>query len=164
MHYLLFGELQMGSSGQQTGLIAFALSLAGIASDLAACPAHQVAIETATDAVIVAVEIADDPQERADGLSGRESLEPGTGMLFLYDTPHRAWFWMMGTRIALDMIFIEPDGTISAIKREVQPGTLLPKSGGPNTLSVLEINGGESDAYGIRVGDQVQRFTEPCSN
>lgn len=145
-------------------LMAFTLLVAHSATSLTACPTDQLVIETRNDAVIIGVEIADDPKERADGLSGRETLEAGSGMLFLYEAPLRAWFWMKGTKMSLDMIFIEPDGTISAIKRNVQPDTYWPQSGGANTLSVLEINGGEADAFGIQAGDRVQRFTMACLN
>ena len=143
-------------------LTCFALTLVHSASSLAACPTQQVAIETSNDTVIIGVEIADDPKERADGLSGRDTLEAGSGMLFLYERPHRAWFWMKGTKIALDIIFIDPDGTISAIKRNARPGTYLPTSGGPNTLSVLEINAGEADRSGIQAGDKVRHLTLTC--
>lgn len=154
----------MDSATHLQGLLAFTLWLVFSTSAPAACSTDHVAIVTRNDTVIFGVKIADDPKERASGLSGKASLDVGSGMLFLYETPHRAWFWMRGTNIALDIIFIDPDGTISAIKRNAQPGSHWPKSGGPNTLSVLEINGGEADAYDIQAGDRVQRFTAPCLN
>lgn len=102
------------------------------------------------------IEIADDSQERARGLSGREALDIDTGMLFLYDKPHRALFWMLGTKIPLDMIFIEPDGYISAIKEHVQPETYWPISGGRNVVAVLEINAGEAKRYNLKIGDHIR--------
>ncbi|SCZ73545.1 hypothetical protein SAMN04488118_11756 [Epibacterium ulvae] len=138
------------------------LAIVSSATNLTACPSEQVVIETSKGAVIVEVEIADNAIERAQGLSGRDSLEPGNGMLFLYKSPHRAWFWMKGAKIALDIIFIDPEGTISAIKRNVQPGTYWPISGGANTLSVLEINGGEADIFDIQAGDHVYPLTLNC--
>lgn len=77
-------------------------------------------------------------------------------MLFLYDRPHRARFWMMGTRIALDMVFIEADGRISVIRKGIQPGSLWPVSGGKNLTVVLELNAGETERRGIKAGDFVR--------
>ncbi|MFV1761494.1 DUF192 domain-containing protein [Phaeobacter sp. A90a-4k] len=145
-------------------LLPVALSLLFAASPLTACPPDHVAIETRSGTEIIHVEIADDPLERAAGLSGRDTLTPGSGMLFLYETPHRAWFWMKGTNVALDIIFIDSDRTITAIKQNAHPGSYWPKSGGSNTLSVLEINGGEADTLGIEVGDLVQQHRRQSSD
>ena len=53
------------------------------------------------------LEVADDPDERAVGLMGRESLGRDGGMLFVYANDQVLSFWMKGTRIPLDIIFIE---------------------------------------------------------
>lgn len=140
--------------------LATAISLQS--SQVLGCDSNTVTISTQTGPAIVDVEIADDSQERAEGLSGRTSLAASSGMLFVYDEPHRARFWMLGTKIALDMIFIEPDGTISGIEHDVQPGTYWPKSGGSNVIAVLEINGGEAEDLGIRANDQVMHPMLNC--
>lgn len=127
-----------------------------------ACDIDTVLITTQTGTAAFDVEIADESNERAKGLSGRTSLAPLSGMLFVYDEPHRARFWMLGTEIALDMIFIAPDGQISSIERNVQPGTYWPKSGGSNVIAVLEINGGEAEDLGIRANDQVMHPMLNC--
>src|SRR3990172_7339338 len=50
------------------------------------------------------VEIADSPEEQAKGLMGRESLEPGKGMLFVFPEEGIYPFWMKDTLMPLDMI------------------------------------------------------------
>src|SRR3990167_10190204 len=42
----------------------------------------------------ITVEIADDPNEQSQGLSGRESLAPDSGMLFVFPQPTMPGFWM----------------------------------------------------------------------
>ena len=55
------------------------------------------------------LEVADDPEERAVGLMGRESLERNHGMLFVYAEDQILSFWMKGTLIPLDIIFVSGD-------------------------------------------------------
>ena len=45
------------------------------------------------------VELADTPQERSRGLMFRENMPRGAGMLFVYDAPQQARFWMKNTLI-----------------------------------------------------------------
>lgn len=147
---------------KRPALPALAMVIASQSTIAFACDRSAVEIETTSGSQIIRVEIADDTKERAQGLSGRETLAAGTGMLFVYDTPHRALFWMLGTKIALDMIFIESDGRISAIRRDVQPGTIWPVSGGRNVTAVLEINAGEAEQRNIRAGGHMQHPAFGC--
>src|SRR5687768_113042 len=50
------------------------------------------------------VEIARTPQEQAQGLMNRQALAPDRGMIFPYDPPQPASFWMKNTLIPLDII------------------------------------------------------------
>ncbi len=102
------------------------------------------------------VEVADEPAERAQGLMNRESLRPTAGMLFVYDAPQRASFWMRNTLIPLDMIFMDPTGTVTHIHENAVPLDETPIDGGAGVLAVLEINGGLSRAIGIEVGSELR--------
>jgi uncharacterized membrane protein (UPF0127 family) len=55
--------------------------------------------------VSVLVEMADSPEERARGLMYRTSLPEGKGMLFLFQQPTKASFWMKNTKIPLDLLY-----------------------------------------------------------
>ena len=102
------------------------------------------------------VTIADTGPERAQGLMNVPAMPLMTGMLFVYDSPHRASFWMRNTLIPLDMLFAGPDGTILSIHANANPldDTSIP--GGDGIQYVLEINGGLAARLGVEVGDVLQ--------
>ena len=102
------------------------------------------------------VEIADDPAERSQGLMFREEMPRGAGMLFVYDRPQRASFWMKNTLIPLDLLFVNRRGKITHIHADAIPGDLTPIEGGRRVLAVLEINGGLAEDYGITVGSEMR--------
>ena len=101
------------------------------------------------------VEVAGTPQEQAMGLMNRQSLAPDRGMIFPYDPPQDASFWMKNTLIPLDMIFIRADGTIARIEENTVPLSLDPVPSGEPVAGVLEIAGGRSTELGIAPGDKV---------
>jgi uncharacterized membrane protein (UPF0127 family) len=53
------------------------------------------------------VEVADTDAARKQGLMYRSGLEPGHGMLFIYPEPETFRFWMMHTRMPLDILFFD---------------------------------------------------------
>lgn len=103
------------------------------------------------------IELAVTPAEKTKGLSNRPSLLPKHGMLFPYDHKERYDFWMKGMQFPLDFIWIA-DTTVVDITKNVQP---------PNGVNlhvvhanlpvdkILEINAGEADTFGIKIGDTV---------
>ena len=103
-----------------------------------------------------AVEIADDPGERAQGLMHRESLGASRGMLFLYERPHRATFWMRNTLIPLDIIFLDARGIVTRIHENAQPLDETTIDGGPGVVAVLEINGGLARRIGVTEGSELR--------
>lgn len=102
------------------------------------------------------VEIADDAQERAQGLMNRPVLAASQGMLFLYDVPGQPTFWMKNTLIPLDMLFVAPDGTVQQVHPMAVPGDLTLIAGGAGVLAVLEIKGGLAAAIGIGAGAEMR--------
>ena len=102
------------------------------------------------------VEVARSPKEQEIGLMERQSLAPDRGMIFPYDPPQPAAFWMKNTLIPLDMVFIRADGTIARIAANTVPLSLEPVPAGEPVGAVLEIAGGRSAELGIRAGDTVE--------
>jgi uncharacterized membrane protein (UPF0127 family) len=102
------------------------------------------------------VEVARTPEEQERGLMFRETLAPDRGMIFPYDPPQPASFWMKNTLIPLDMIFIRPDHTIGRIAANTVPLSEEPVSYAEPVSAVLEIAGGRSAELGIKTGDKVE--------
>lgn len=110
----------------------------------------------------VLAELADTPEKRNLGLSGRNSLGANEGMLFVFDKKDtRPSFWMEGMLISIDIIWID-DGKVSQLDLNVPP----PEPDTPsNELPlykpsvgidyVLEVNAGFVKDKGIAVSDNV---------
>lgn len=100
--------------------------------------------------------IADTDATRARGLMFVEALPADQGMLFLFEVPHYASFWMKNTPIPLDIVFIAADGTVVNVAHETQPLSLAPiRSAAPVTM-VLELAGGSAGRIGLTAGDRVE--------
>jgi len=84
----------------------------------------------------------------------RKSLGGNEGMIFPYDPPQEASFWMKNTLIPLDIIYIRRNGTIARITR-AEPMDLTPLPSGEPISAVLEIRGGRAAELGIKEGDSV---------
>ena len=128
----------------------------GTGSETAACPADQVQLRGDWGQIRFTVELADTDVKRNRGLMFRESLPRGAGMLFVYEYPQRAAFWMKNTLIPLDMVFVDQTGLVTRVHSNAVPGDLTPIPGGNKVFAVLEINGGLAKRYGIAPGSQMQ--------
>jgi hypothetical protein len=112
-------------------------------------------IHSSTGAHLFTVQVAATPEQQEHGLMFYRSLGADEGMIFPYDPPQNASFWMKNTLIPLDIIFIRADGTIARITNaKALDETPLP-SGEP-IASVLEIVGGRASELGIAPGDKVE--------
>ncbi len=123
---------------------------------LAVCVDDKLTISGDFGQATFGIEIADDPQERAQGLMFVEDMPLLEGMLFVYEEPQFVSFWMKNTLIPLDMLFAAPSGEILSIHENAVPGDLTPIRGGDGIQMVLEINGGLAARLGIAEGDVMQ--------
>lgn len=110
----------------------------------------------------ILVEIAETNLEKARGLSGKTNLTSNEGMLFVFPNNTQPSFWMKDMLMPLDLIWIA-DGKIVHIHKNVPPPTRgqtdtdLPLYRPPQPINyVLEVNGGFSDAFGVKAGDGVE--------
>lgn len=105
----------------------------------------------------VSVEIADTPEARQQGLSGRAGLAPDKGMLFVFpeDGPHA--FWMKDMRFSIDIVWLAADGAVVTITHNVSPDT-YPHSFRPSAPAryVVELSAGFARKYNLKAGDKAQ--------
>ncbi len=103
------------------------------------------------------IEIADTPQERAEGLMFRNNLPDDKGMLFVFHETGVYNFWMKNTFVPLDMIWLNQDQEVVFIKENAQPcqeNDCLKIEPGVMAKYVLEIKGGRTEEIGLKIGDK----------
>jgi uncharacterized protein len=107
---------------------------------------------------LVTADIADTPEKRTLGLSGRTTLLPDTGMLFVFDQPGAHGIWMKDMRFPIDILWIDAHYTIVHIEKNVSPDT-YPSSFTPPVpaLFVLELPDGFTQAHSIVLGDSISK-------
>ena len=104
----------------------------------------------------IRAELAETPQQQAQGLMFRREMGADEGMLFPSDFPQVRSFWMRNTVIPLDLIFVGPDKRIINIIANAAPYSLDPlESAGP-AIAVLELNGGRAAELGLKPGSGVE--------
>jgi len=101
------------------------------------------------------VEVARTAEQQEHGLMERRALAPDAGMLFPFDPPRPASFWMRNTLIPLDMLFVRPDGTIARVAADAVPMSETPIAVEEPMTAVLELRGGRAAELGIHAGDRV---------
>lgn len=105
------------------------------------------------------VELADEREERMNGLSRRNGLGSNRGMLFLFEKESIYPFWMKDMRFSIDIIYLH-EGVVTQVFPEVsapnpgqEPKTVEPRS---QSDAVLELSAGEAKRRGIAEGTYFQ--------
>lgn len=99
------------------------------------------------------VEIARTPQERARGLSFRETLADNEGMIFVWRGIGLRHFWMKDTFISLDILFFDENGVLVHFEDNTKPDSTVLISSLMPVAYVLEIKAGQRLASGLDYGD-----------
>ena len=138
-------------------LLSIALGCAG-AGTIAAPDGPAVAVGN----TVFEVEIADTPQLRSKGLSGRDTLPDMSGMIFVFESGRASNFWMKGMRFPIDFVWIGEECTVVDTHPNAQPpaagtddGQLTLYSSGSPAVYTFEINAGKVAETGIEIGDPV---------
>ena len=109
-------------------------------------------------------EAAVTPQEQMRGLMFRESLPSDHCMIFLYGADGHHAIWMKNCLIALDVIWVKEDGSITEIAEKVPPLSLLfagpdseaPTYGGKSlSRHFVEFPVGTVHRLGLKPGDRI---------
>jgi len=107
--------------------------------------------------VVFTVDVADTPDLRAVGLSGRTGIERNQGMLFLFDKPDLYGFWMKDMLFPIDIIWIRDKQVVGVTEDlPLSASEFPPVFYAPSFIdAALEIRAGEVRVREIMVGDQV---------
>ncbi len=100
--------------------------------------------------------LADKETLKRKGLSSHRCLLPGTGMLFVYDTPGKYGFWMKDMQISIDIVWVSAEKKVIGIEHDVSPKT-YPKTFIPpsDAQFVIEIAANSSEKYGLTLGSNI---------
>ena len=110
--------------------------------------------------VTYSLEIAKSLTQHSKGLSGRTSLCPSCGMIFVFDNESTYPFWMKDTLIPLDLIWLDHTGRIVTIHTaQPEPGvstfSLKRYSNNSPASYVVELNAGDISKLSLKVGDTI---------
>lgn len=137
-------------------ICAVAMSIGAGQAGAAVCHPEKVTLVGDFGEASFRVTVADDAAERARGLMFVESMPLMEGMLFIYERPQPASFWMKNTLIPLDMIFADEHGRIITVHENAIPHDETAIFGGDAVKYVLEVNGGLTGRLGVSAGDALQ--------
>ncbi|MDE1798119.1 MAG: DUF192 domain-containing protein [Candidatus Micrarchaeota archaeon] len=105
-------------------------------------------------------EVASTEPARERGLMGRAQLPENAGMLFVFNQTAPQTFWMAGTLLPLEILFINDTGAVVDIQ-EMAPCPSSNWSSCPRYVSAapvryaLEVNSGFASRHGLQVGQLV---------
>jgi uncharacterized membrane protein (UPF0127 family) len=112
----------------------------------------------------IRAEVAATPSARQVGLMHRRSLEPDSGMVFVFPDRRELDFWMLNVPIPLSIAFLDDDGTIVRV-HEMPAGDGVPAQDQTRYRSAaavrlaLEMEAGWFTRHGLKEGDKLDLGT-----
>jgi uncharacterized membrane protein (UPF0127 family) len=116
-----------------------------------------VSATTQLNGVEIELEVAETPEQQAQGLMYRTELGDKRGMLFAFSPPRPVGFWMKNTLIPLDIIYLK-NQIVTTIHHNVPPceikqcPTYVSKG---DVDQVIELAAGRAQTLGIKIGDRI---------
>ena len=130
-------------------------------------PAKELTLTSGDSSFRVVAEIADDGNERQQGLMCRQTVPNGTGMLFVFQQAYPLNFWMFNTYAPLDIVYLNDTGAVvKALRMEPCPrpegyddtawrshcsGSAGGYGSGSDALYALELPGGWLESIGLEI-------------
>ena len=103
------------------------------------------------------VEMAIKPEDQTIGLMFRPTVPVDGGMLFDWGAPRESGMWMRNTISSLDMLFINPDGSIRRVVENTVPQSLATIDSRGPVRGTLELAAGTARRLNIHAGDKVEQ-------
>jgi len=105
------------------------------------------------------IDVAESLEERSLGLSGRDFLDPGSGLLFIFPNEDFHGIWMKEMNFPIDIIWLDKNYRVVGLKEGATPES-YPEIFRPSLKAsyVLEINSGEAKKAKIKLKDIISFF------
>jgi uncharacterized membrane protein (UPF0127 family) len=101
-------------------------------------------------------ELALTPSQQQTGMMFRTNMAENEAMLFVFQAPHRASFWMMNTKVPLSAAYIDPEGVVLEI-HDLQPyDTNSVVAASDRVQFVLETRQGWFQRHNIGIGTVIR--------
>jgi hypothetical protein len=119
-------------------------------------------VDLEINGIKIEAELADNFLSRAQGLSGRKSLDENKGMLFVFGNLATRSFWMKDMNFPIDIIWINGDKVAGFAENAPIPanppaGGGIPSFKSPERVDkVLELPAGSVQKIGIKAGDEIK--------
>jgi uncharacterized membrane protein (UPF0127 family) len=117
-------------------------------------------VNVTVNGLVLVADIAATDEQRATGLSLKDSLAENEAMLFVFDYQADHTFWMKNMKFPIDIIWIDSDKTVVHIEHNLQPcnSELFCPTYKPigDSLYVLETTGGFTERHDIVKGTMVE--------
>jgi uncharacterized membrane protein (UPF0127 family) len=104
---------------------------------------------------LVKAEVVESPEKREKGLSEREGLAEGRGMLFVMSGTNFPRFWMKGMRFSIDIIWID-NGRVIGFEKNISPKDSRVFTSPAAAGYVLEVPAGFCDKYNIEINNAIE--------
>ena len=103
------------------------------------------------------LELAQTNNQRIQGLSGRDLLQPQQGLMLTYRQAADHGIWMKDMRFALDIIWLDTNRRVIGLAQEVQPDS-YPQVYRADQASqfIIEIGAGQVERAGLKLADKVK--------
>ena len=111
---------------------------------------------------VLRVELATTENEREHGLMFRRDLGDDDGMLFVFDSPHAASFWMKDTPTALSIAFLDENRTVLNVDEMAAYDEQTFHHSKGDALYAVEAKQGWFEKYGVKPGDHVEFELPPA--
>lgn len=111
------------------------------------------------DGFCVKIEVVSEPDDVSRGLMYRDGLAADSGMFFVFERAFAYPFWMKNMKFPIDIIWMNEEGVVVHVERDVPPCTQDPCPTYPPrqaALYVLEINANETVKHSITDGSKIK--------
>ena len=107
---------------------------------------------------IITVEMADNQAKRIKGLSGRDSLEDNSGMLFIFPKSKKYVIWMKEMKFPIDIIWIRDNTVVYMVQNAPLPTNQNIPAFTPTEEAnmLLEVSSGFVKANDVKIGEEVK--------